>query len=230
MPTTPIATSPTETPSDTRTGSASENDGRIVWRRLLQRKLLIRVTLPTAIGLVQLALSIIAIVSGDARPMLLLFMLPALAVGFWFGRRTMIAWDDERAQVSLVQAQILLAISYIVVRIGTHYLLELTLSGRKNAIATAVLLVSFGLFFGRSAGLAVQIWQALTHRADPEPADALPARTSGGRDSIAVFVTLAKDVRARRYGSSPPSRDREGRHWPDPTQTKTRATTCVIRT
>jgi hypothetical protein len=133
------------------------------------------VTIPTAIGLVQLVLSIIAIVSGDARPILLPFMLPALLVGYLFGKSTRIAWDDERAQVSLIHAQVLLAVSYIVVRIGTRYLLELTLSSRIKGLATALLLVSFGLFFGRSVGLAVQIWHALVGRNSQGPSDAKPA-------------------------------------------------------
>lgn len=164
-----------EPPDSTSTLPQSDresSDDRIVWRRLLQRKLLLRVTIPTAIGLVQLVLSIIAIVSGDARPIILLFMLPALLVGYLFGRSAAIAWDDESAQVSLVQAQVLLAISYIVVRVGTHFLLEKTLSGRVNGLATALLLVSFGLFFGRSIGLAVQIWHALVGRNSRDPASA----------------------------------------------------------
>ena len=150
------------------------SDGRRVWRRLLQRKLLLRVTIPTVIGLVQLVLAIIAIVSGDARVILLLFMLPALLVGYLFGRSTRIAWDDERAQVSLIQAQVLLGVAYIVVRVGTHFLLEKTLSGRVNGLATALLLVSFGLFFGRSLGLAIQIWHALVSRSSGNPASASP--------------------------------------------------------
>lgn len=149
-------------------------DGRTVWRRLLQRKLLLRVTIPTAIGLVQLVLATIAIVSGDARPILFLFLLPALPVGYLFGRSTRIAWDDEKAQVSLIQAQVLLAVSYIVVRVGTHFLLEKTLSGRVNGLATALLLVSFGLAFGRSLGLSVQIWHALASRSSGNPASASP--------------------------------------------------------
>jgi len=164
-----------EPPDSTSTLPQSDrksSDDRIVWRRLLQRKLLLRVTIPTAIGLVQLVLSIIAIVSGDARPIVLLFMLPALLVGYLFGRSAAIAWDDEGAQVSVVQAQLLLAISYIVVRVGTHFLLEKTLSGRVNGLATALLLVSFGLFFGRSIGLSVQIWHALVSRSSRDPASA----------------------------------------------------------
>jgi hypothetical protein len=167
--------SPPGSTSTVQPDARESNDDRIVWRRLLQRKLLLRVTIPTAIGLVQLVLSIIAIVSGDARPILLLFMLPALLVGYLFGKSTRIGWNDERAQVSLIQAQALLAVSYIVVRIGTHYLLELTLGSRINGLATALLLVSFGLFFGRSVGLAIQIWHALVGRDSRGPRDTNPA-------------------------------------------------------
>lgn len=150
---------------------AASDSGRIVWRRLLQRKLLIRVTIPTAIGLIQLILSVVAIVKGDASPVVLLFLLPAILVGYLFGRGTKIAWSDESAQVSLIQAQALLAVSYVVVRIGTHYLLEKTLSSRVSGIATVLLLVSFGLFFGRSIGLAQQIWRALATSDVPVTAD-----------------------------------------------------------
>jgi hypothetical protein len=179
------ALDPPSQPGDQTAGrgetEVGNSNGRIHWRRLLQRKLLIRVTIPTAIGLVQLVLSIIAIVSGDARPIVLLFMLPSLLVGYLFGKSTKIGWNDERAQVSLIQAQILLAVSYIVVRIGTHYLLELTLSSRINGLGTALLLVSFGLFFGRSVGLAIQIWHALASRNGQGPADCNLALRQIGR-------------------------------------------------
>ena len=158
-------------PSDVTTQSAIDpnsassegtagNSGRIVWRRLLQRKLLIRVTLPTAIGLIQLVFAIIAIITDHVSPLVLLWLVPSIAVGYFFGQKTEIGWDDESAQVSLVKAQVLLVVSYIVVRVGTHYVLETVLSGRMW-LAVALLLVSFGLFFGRSLGLARQIWKAL---------------------------------------------------------------------
>lgn len=161
-----------QSPSDSTSTVARSNTmrpgGRIAWRQLLQRKLLLTVTIPTAIGLIQLAFAIYAIVTGDARPLVLLFMLPALLVGYLFGKRVKIAWDDESAQVSLIQAQVLLTVSYIVVRIGTHILLEKTLASRIHGVATAVLIVSFGLFFGRSLALAVQIWHALTGQRSPD--------------------------------------------------------------
>ncbi|MCA9860318.1 MAG: hypothetical protein KC438_11380 [Thermomicrobiales bacterium] len=137
-------------------------------------------TIPTAIGLIQFAVGLYEIVTGDARPILLLFMLPALLVGYLFGRGTKIAWDDESAQVSLIQAQLLLAISYVVVRVGTHYLLERTLSSRIDGLAIALLLVSFGLFFGRSIGLAVQIWHALVSRDEDGCPDAAPPPAVNG--------------------------------------------------
>lgn len=161
--------SPSESTSTLPLSDVKPNNGRIGWRQLLQRKLLLTVTIPTAIGLIQLAFAIYAILEGEARPLVLLFLLPAMLVGLWFGRRIKIAWNDESSQVSLIQAQVLLTVSYIVVRIGTHILLEKTLSSRINGVATAVLIVSFGLFFGRSLALAVQIWRALsTHESTEE--------------------------------------------------------------
>lgn len=158
----------TSTIPQTDTGHTESHAG---WRQLLQRKLLLSVTIPTAIGLVQLAFASYDIAAGDARALVLLFMLPALIVGYLFGRRVKIAWDDKSAQVSLIQAQVLLTIAYIVVRIGTHILLERALASRIQGVATAVLIVSFGLFFGRSLALAVQIWHALTSRNSPATAD-----------------------------------------------------------
>ena len=169
------ATQPVPEAGSTRNADASHGtNGRIVWRRLLQRKLMLRVTIPTAIGLVQLAFSIYAIIFGNARPIILLFMLPALLVGYFFGRRTKIGWDDDSEQVSLIQAQVLLAVSYIVVRVGTRFLLEKTLDSRISAIATVLLIVSFGLFFGRSLGLAEQIWHALVNRSNTDAANPNP--------------------------------------------------------
>jgi hypothetical protein len=170
---TSVAQQPTSNSTSTvPRNDATQHDGRIGRRRLLQRKLLLTVTIPTAIGLIQLAFATYAIVKGNARPLVLLFLLPALLVGYWFGKRVKIAWDDTSAQVSLIQAQVLLTVSYIVVRIGTHFLLEKTLSSRIHGLAVALLLVSFGLFFGRSLALSVQIWRALRGHTGPESTDA----------------------------------------------------------
>lgn len=163
----PPDSSPTVSPSD-----EPESDGRIVWHRLLQRKLLLRVTIPTVIGLVQLVLALMAVFSGSARPVVLLSIVPALLIGFAFGRGTQVTWDDDRTQVALLRAQVLLAVSYVVVRIGSHILLEQTLRGRVNDLATILLLVSSGLFIGRTIGLSVQIRRALVSRSSqgsPEP-------------------------------------------------------------
>lgn len=162
---------PASTVPQTDEGTGHE---RIVWRRLLQRKLLLRVTIPTVIGLVQLVLALMAISAGNARPVALLSLVPALAIGFIFGRSTRIAWDDERAQIALLQAQVVLAISYFVVRIGSHFLLEATLRGRVNDVATVLLLVSCGLFIGRSIGLSVQIWHVLVDRNSRNATSAQP--------------------------------------------------------
>lgn len=166
--------SPPEPPSTLSADDWPRANGRIVWRRLLQRRLLLRVTIPTAIGLVQLALAIAAIAAGNARPVLLLWAVPALLIGALFGMGAKVAWNDETAQIAVIQTQVWLSVAYIVVRVGSHFLLEATLSSRVNGLATALLLVSCGLFLGRSLGLSGQIWKALVRHGEEEPAGAPP--------------------------------------------------------
>jgi hypothetical protein len=159
-------------------GSPAESDAasgqeRIHWGRLLQRKLLIRVTVPTLIGLVQLVFAIVAIVNGHAPARMLLWSLPALLVGYLFGRSTKIAWDDEKAQIVLIRAQLLLTAAYIILRVAGHIALEKTLSGRMD-LADLLLVLSFGLFFGRTVGLADQIRRALSSRSSRDPTEVAP--------------------------------------------------------
>jgi hypothetical protein len=128
---------------------------------------------PTLIGLVQLIIASVAIGNGNAPIKVLLWALPALLVGYVFGRMTKIAWDDEKAQVSLIHAQLLLTVSYIVVRVGSHFAIGWTLGGLVW-VADVLLLVSFGLFVGRTVELAGQIWQALISRSSQNPAPRTP--------------------------------------------------------
>lgn len=136
---------------------------------LLQRRLLVSVTVPAAIGLVQLALAIVAVIHGDAPVAVLLWTLPALVAGYGFGRMTGIAWNSASAQVSLIRVQLLLTFAYIVTRLGAHVAIA-RLLGDRVWVADILLLVSFGLFFGRSIGLAVDIQRALVSRDDADPA------------------------------------------------------------
>lgn len=147
---------------------AASSKGRMHWGRLLQRKLLIRVTVPTLIGLVQLAFAIIAIANGQVSARILLWALPALLVGYLFGRSTKMAWDDEKSQIVLLRAQLLLTVSYIVLRVGGHFVLERTL-GDRVGLADVLMVLSFGLFVGRTVGLAGQIRRALSTRGSRAP-------------------------------------------------------------
>lgn len=148
--------------------SATNTQGRIHWRRLLQRRLLIRVTVPTLIGVVQLAFAIIAIVNDRVPARILAWALPALLVGYLFGRSTKIAWDDEKAQIVLIRAQFLITVGYVVLRVAGHFALERTFSDRVG-LADVLLVLSFGLFVGRTVGLAGQIRRALSSRDHRDP-------------------------------------------------------------
>ncbi len=163
---------PPDSPSTLSPSDWRRSNGRIVWRRLLQRKLLLKITIPAVIGLVQLVLAVLAIVAGSARPVVMLWTVPALLVGYLFGRSTKIAWNSEATQIAIIQAQAWLAVGYIVVRVGSHFLMKETLSGRVNDVATTLLLVSFGLFLGRSIGLSDQIWHALVSHNSEDPGGA----------------------------------------------------------
>jgi hypothetical protein len=159
-------------------GAGSEQEP-IHQRRLLQRKLLIQATVPTLIGVVQLIFAIVAIGSGDAPVKVLQWALPALLVGYLFGCMVKIAWDDEKAQVALIRAQLVLTLTYVMVRVGAHFALEWTLGGRV-CVADVLLLVSFGLFVGRTVGIAGQIWQVLSRRSSHDSPRSLPREDAEG--------------------------------------------------
>ncbi|MGE0542899.1 MAG: hypothetical protein AB7R89_22255 [Dehalococcoidia bacterium] len=158
---------PAPAPSDGAGPSAASTEHHekehIHWGRLLQRRLLIRVTLPTLIGIVQLVFAVVAVTGGNTPARILLWMFPAIIAGYVFGRITKIAWAHEGTQIALVRGQILITVAYILVRIGTKIALNETLGDRVN-LADVLLVLSFGFFLGRTLGLADQIWQALSSR------------------------------------------------------------------
>jgi hypothetical protein len=156
---------PVPSDGDSLGAASTEDHGkqRIHWGRLFQRRLLIRVTIPTLIGIVQLVFAVVAITGGNTPARILLWMFPAIIAGYVFGRITKIAWVHEGTQIALVRGQILITVAYILVRIGTKVALNETLGDRVN-LADVLLVLSFGFFLGRTLGLADQIWQALHSR------------------------------------------------------------------
>lgn len=130
------------------------------WRRLLQRKLLRQVTLPTLIGLIQLALAVIDLSQSQLSATLLVWLVVALAVGWCFGRAIRVVWDRDTVQVILVGGQVLLTLAYLVVSVGSRIVLNRTL-GDLDATGVTILLVASGLMLGRTLGMLRQIREAL---------------------------------------------------------------------
>jgi hypothetical protein len=137
------------------------DEQRIHWRRLLQRRLAIRVTVPALIGLIQLGVVVWDLATGRSSVAVLWWAPPSLVVGYLFGRMTHIAWQRDDTQIALVGGQVALSVIYVVLRIGSRVAAHHTFADHAAA-AVVFLVVSFGLFVGRSLGLAGQIWRTLS--------------------------------------------------------------------
>ena len=132
------------------------------WRRLLQRKLLTQLTLPTVLGLVQLGAAIVQLAASPVRPTTALWLITSFAVGFGFGSAIRVAWDDQAARVVLVGNQLILTLGFVIFNLGSRAVLEDVL-GDLPAAGVSVLLVASGLLLGHSVGLMHRVHGALKH-------------------------------------------------------------------
>src|SRR5689334_13060000 len=114
------------------------------WYRLLQRRLLIRVTLPTLLACVQLILAIIEVARGHAPAIALTWLLLGLLLGYPFGRLTHVSWNTEKSQLALLSGQSLLTVGYLLVVLGAHVVLKHELS-QVRPVSAIVLLVAAGI-------------------------------------------------------------------------------------
>ena len=146
-----------------RTGH--KRGGRIQWHRLVHRRLLVRVVLPYAIGLVLLVLAVTDLVRGQVPAAVLLWLVPGIAIGFPIGRMTKVAWDSEKSQVVQDGAGMLLLLGYIAVRLGVGYVLNPRILDWPY-VTNAAALVGVGLLFGRWHGTIRSIRYALEAPAD----------------------------------------------------------------
>ena len=135
------------------------------WRHLVQGKLRRQVTLPALIGLIQLVLAVATIINGQAPATVLLWLVPALLVGFAFGRATRIIWDSETYQAVLVGGQVILTLAWLAVQVGSRPVLARALGDLSFAGAITMLMAG-GLVIGHSLALLGRIGQAL-----PSPDD-----------------------------------------------------------
>jgi hypothetical protein len=130
------------------------------WRQLVQGKLRRQVTLPALMGLIQLGIVAAAIVKGEAPAALLLWVAPALLVGFAFGRATRIVWNSETYQAVLVGGQVMLTLAWLAIQIGSRPVMTRALAELSFASAITLLIAS-GLVIGHSLALLSRIHQAL---------------------------------------------------------------------
>jgi hypothetical protein len=130
------------------------------WRRLVQGKLRRQVTLPALIGLIQLGIAVAGIMKGEAPAAVLLWGVPALAVGFAFGRATRIVWDSETYQAVLIGGQVVLTLAWLAIQLGSRPVLTRALAELSFASAITLLIAS-GLVIGHSLALLGRIRQTL---------------------------------------------------------------------
>ena len=133
------------------------------WRQLVHGKLRRQVTLPALIGLIQLIMAAASISKGEAPVAVLLWLVPALVVGFAFGRATRIIWDSETYQAVLVGGQVILTLAWLAVQVGSRPVLTRALGDLSFASAITLVMAS-GLVIGHSLALLRRIRQALPSR------------------------------------------------------------------
>jgi hypothetical protein len=130
------------------------------WRHLVEGKLRRQVTLPALIGLIQLVLAVATIINGQAPATVLLWLVPALLVGFAFGRATRIIWDSGASQAVLVGGQVLLTLAWLAVQVGSRPALTRALGDLSFAGAITMVMAG-GLAIGHALALLSRIRQAL---------------------------------------------------------------------
>jgi hypothetical protein len=130
------------------------------WRRLVQGKLRRQVTLPAILGLIQLVLAAASIVRGEAPASVLVWLVPALLVGWAFGRGTRVVWDSETYQAVLVGGQLVLTLAWLAVKIGSGPALTRALDDVTYAGAITLVIAS-GLVIGHSLALLGRVGRAL---------------------------------------------------------------------
>jgi hypothetical protein len=130
------------------------------WRHLVAGKLRRQVTLPMLIGLAQLIMALASLIRGAAPLPVLLWFVPALLLGFAFGRATRIVWDAEAYQVVVVGGQVVLSLAWLALHLGSRPLLT-SAFGDLSFASTITMVIAAGLVIGHAMALLSRIRQAL---------------------------------------------------------------------
>src|SRR5207253_2880760 len=129
---------------------AHEGQGRL-WRRLVQRRLLLRVTVPAVLAVALFAVALLDIRRAQVPWPVLLWLVPGLASGYPFGRATKVAWDSDASQLVAVGSGLGLFVAMLAVRVTESVVvgpLVLNLPYASHAAA----LFGVGLLLGRALG------------------------------------------------------------------------------
>jgi hypothetical protein len=129
-------------------------------KKLLDRKLLLRLTIPSVIAAVILVGVIIDAFITAIPVITFAWILVGIIIGYPFGRLTKISWNSDRGQFLLVGSQVVILGVYLVTKIITSLIIR-TEFGYLTYVIDIVLLITVGSIFGKTLGTLRQIQMAL---------------------------------------------------------------------
>jgi TctA family transporter len=125
-------------------------------RNLLDRKLVLRLTIPSIIAAVILVGVIIDTFSTTIPAITLAWILVGIIIGYPFGRLTKISWNSDRAQLVLVGSQVVILGVYLVTKIITSIIIRMEF-GYLAYVLAIVSLTTVGSIVGKTLGTLRQI-------------------------------------------------------------------------
>jgi TctA family transporter len=129
-------------------------------RNLLDRKLVLRLTIPSIIAAVILVGVIIDTFSTTIPAITFAWILVGIIIGYPFGRLTKISWNSDRAQLVLVGSQVVILGVYLVTKIITSIIIRMEF-GYLAYVLAIVSLTTVGSIVGKTLGTLRQIQMAL---------------------------------------------------------------------
>ena len=130
------------------------------FRNLLQRKLLLRLTLPSIIAAIMFVVVIVDSFYTPFPANTYAWILVGIIIGYPFGRLTKISWNYDKTQLVLNGSGIGLLVAYIVTTIIRSIILRIEF-GYLSYVLAIVLIASVGGMIGRTLGTIAQIKHAL---------------------------------------------------------------------
>lgn len=129
-------------------------------RNLLDRKLVLRLTIPSIIAVVILVGVIIDTFFTAIPAITFAWIFVGIIIGYPFGRLTKISWNSDRTQLVLVGSQVVILGIYLVTKIITSLIIRVEF-GYLAYMLAIVLLTTVGSIVGKTLGTLRQIQLAL---------------------------------------------------------------------